>query len=50
MGCNNCKKDKKLKDQIMTEANTFEKVSIAILVVLLILASYGAYSLIQKVL
>ena len=50
MGCNKCKNKKGLKDQIMAEANTFEKVGIAILVVLLILSSYGVYSLIQKVL
>ena len=50
MGCNKCKNKKGLKDQIMAEANTFEKVGIAILDVLLILSSYGVYSLIQKVL
>jgi hypothetical protein len=49
MGCNKCKNKKQLKDQIMEDANTFEKVGIAILVILLILSSYGVYSLIQKV-
>jgi len=49
MGCNNCKSNKSLKDQMMTKMGTFEKVSIIVLVILLALAGYGAYSLIQKV-
>lgn len=49
MGCNNCKSNKSLKDQMMTKMDTFEKVMIVVLVVLLLLAGYGAYSLIQKV-
>ena len=50
MGCNKCKNKKSYKDQIMAEADTFEKVGVVILVILLILSSYGVYSLIQKVL
>jgi hypothetical protein len=49
MGCNKCKNKKQLKDQIMEDANAFERIGIAILVILLILSSYGVYSLIQKV-
>lgn len=49
MGCNNCKKNKSLKDQVISGTTTFEKVSVVVLIVVLILASYGAYSLIQMV-
>jgi hypothetical protein len=49
MGCKKCKNKNQLKDQIMAEANTFEKVGIVILIILLVLSSYGVYSLIQKV-
>jgi hypothetical protein len=49
MGCNNCKGNKSLKHQMMTKMSTFEKVAIIVLVILLALAGYGAYSLIQKV-
>lgn len=50
MSCNKCKNKKGSKDQIMAEVNTYEKISIAVIVILLILSSYGIYSLIQKVL
>lgn len=50
MACKECKKNKTLKDQILTGSTTFEKVTIVILVILFVLAGYGAYSLVQNVL
>jgi|LakMenEpi03Aug12_release.lakeMendotaPanAssembly.Ray.scaffolds.fasta_scaffold307725_4 hypothetical protein len=49
MGCSKCKNKNEIKDEFMAKANFFEKVGIAILAILLILSSYGIYSLIQKV-
>lgn len=50
MGCKECKKNKTIKDQIISGSTNFEKVAIVVLVILIVLAGYGAYSLVQNIL
>lgn len=49
MSCNKCKNKKGPNEQFMSKVSAIEKIVIITLAVLLVLSSYGIYSLIKNV-
>ena len=49
MGCNNCKKNKTLKKEIMDTTKTFDGGVVIFFIIWTLLALYGLYELINKV-